>query len=55
MTAWGQVEPPAAYPPTYAGASAVPRIADSVDPQVKVVKVVGLVPGRDSCTAAKRG
>ena len=40
----GQVEPPAAYPPTYAGASAVPRIADSVDPQVKVVKVVGLVP-----------
>jgi len=43
-TAMGQVEPPAAYPPTYAGASAVPGIADSVDPQVKVVKVIGLVP-----------
>ena len=41
MTVLGQVEPPAAYPLTYADASAVPPIADRVDARAMAV---GLVP-----------
>src|SRR5262249_5933090 len=48
-TVTGQVEPPAAYPSTYADASAVPLIADRVDARAMAV---GLAPLSDPSTCS---